>query len=204
MWWSRCVVSGGDGRRCWRAGLEREMGDSEDRGAGASDEEKEKEFLRMLTEECESSGSESDEVGEYESDEFSEDEWDDDSDDEDEEGEGSESDEETEEQAAARADMERKAKERERERVESSRCTWRAMRAMNAQALVRTRWTNPTPERGASIQDMPDLVLFRVMHFLSLRDIGSLARVCFQTPTSNHVFSACFVVTCWQLPFHDC
>lgn len=169
------------------------MGDSGEHGADASYEERKREFLRELERECDCWGCDSDDVDEDESDECSEDEWDDDDDDEEEES-GSESDEETEEQAAARAEREKKAKERERERVESSRCTWRAMMAMNAQALERTRWTNPAPETGAAIQDMPDLVLFRVMHFLSLRDIGSLARVCLPVPTI-FCFSVCLFRT---------
>ena len=166
------------------------MADSGEHGADASYEEREREFLRELSR-CECSESESDDVCEYESDESNEDESDE-REEEEEEEEGSESDEETEEQAAAWAERERRAKERERERVESSRCTWRAMMAMNAQALVRTRWTNPAPEKGVSIQDMPDLVLLRVVHFLSLRDVGSLARVCLSSPTLISLFLPLF------------
>ena len=168
------------------------MGDPGEGDKKADDDEVVKEFLRLLEEKCEcSSESESDDVGAYESEDSSEDEWDDSSE-EDEDGAASEGDEDTEEEAAARAERERKAKERERERAESSRCTWRAMLAVNAQTLARTRWTNPAPEKGASLQDMPDLVLLRVMHFLPLRDIGSLARVCFPTPPLFHLFLHAF------------
>ena len=78
-------------------------------------------------------------------------------------------------------------KEKEQERLKEERkkrqkalveSLWRASQVQKFRMLQRVRWSNPTPENGTSIQDLPDLALERILHFVTLRDLGSLARVC--------------------------
>ena len=69
-------------------------------------------------------------------------------------------------------------KERQLRQEEFVRSTVRASLIRKARMIERVRWSNPSPEKGASIQDIPDLALTNILSFLSVQDLANCSRVC--------------------------